>query len=533
MKTNVVLIIGQNKDESVFNRSINVYKTRQDVDRVVIVTWSDTNLNDINDEKIHTIRVDNPGNFVYDGRPGRSIEYQKYLYDIGLDHINKTCSSDVYILKTRMDFFISDDQLDYIFSQNYCIESPSAINYKIWVPWAHVTKPLYLEDGCFYSHLSVMNLLSPCIDETLVNIGQGHSHIRWFAKLSDHYNLYDNAVFRDKNNIYKEMTSEFTYTEVYKNILSKYMKCLSECFIIKTVDDGIEFRSWNNTKSYTLPSTNINDIIQTPAEHRLKIVHDSKDLTSIDLRRNVDRLTVYKSPIIKTRFGRNMDGGYVGVEVESDILLSGGIGHDISFELDYANRYNVPIICVDSEFCQGPYETLEKFIKAYPENNTEAFSRLEFVKKLVGDEENEKYTCFTSYFEQFENITIKLDIEGGEYDFLRSLPMASQNKVNLLFVEFHDLHKLDDFNLFDKLDKTHVLIHAHGNNCGVKKKTLQKLFKCNDVSVPRVLECTYLHKKYFDTFELNNTDLPGELDFPNNPDIKADLNLNFPPFVNK
>ena len=37
--------------------------------------------------------------------------------------------------------------------------------YKIWISWTHITKPFYMEDACFYSHISVMKKLSPYVDK--------------------------------------------------------------------------------------------------------------------------------------------------------------------------------------------------------------------------------------------------------------------------------------------------------------------------------------------------------------------------------
>lgn len=56
-----------------------------------------------------------------------------------------------------MDVFIDNHQLNYIFSQDYKINLKNTpFPYKIWIPWTHITKPFYMEDACFYSHICVI-----------------------------------------------------------------------------------------------------------------------------------------------------------------------------------------------------------------------------------------------------------------------------------------------------------------------------------------------------------------------------------------
>jgi hypothetical protein len=54
-----------------------------------------------------------------------------------------------------------------------------------------------------------------------------------------------------------------------------------------------------------------------------------------------DCLKVYQSPYPKHRIGRDNDGGYVICDIDQDydILISGGVADDISFEMDLLNQY--------------------------------------------------------------------------------------------------------------------------------------------------------------------------------------------------
>lgn len=242
-------------------------------------------------------------------------------------------------------------------------------------------------------------------------------------------------------------------------------------------------------------------------------------------------LTVYESPFNKVRFGNNQDGGYVGVNIETDILLSGGIGNNISFELDYITFNGTRSICADSLFGNGSHENMDDFLKNTPFIKHPLFSSITFVDKLIGANNDNRFTNFSEYINSHDNISMKLDIEGAEFDYISSLSTEQLNKISQLFVEVHWIDKLKDYNFFHKLNETHILIHLHGNNCGLNLKEEDKVFTMDGVKVPKVLECTFLHKKYFNVFTLNKQPLPCNLDFPNQPRCN-DLSLNYPPFVN-
>ncbi len=272
MKKNIILIIGQNKQNEYFKKSIELYLARNDITDIILVTWNTTNIEFIkSNTSIKKVLVHNK-NFAL------SIEYQKYLYDIGIRYIdNNYKEENIFILKTRMDVFINNHQLNYIFSQNYKINLQNTLfQYKIWIPWAHITKPFYMEDACFYSHISVMKNLSPYIGNLFND--QGHSHIRWFLLLAREYNLYrEPNTYKD----YKNMNHSFILNEITKNILIKYKACINDHFIINTLKDGVLFREWNNINFYKKSSNSILNIIKNSAKYNLKIVYNNEDFFSV------------------------------------------------------------------------------------------------------------------------------------------------------------------------------------------------------------------------------------------------------------
>lgn len=224
-------------------------------------------------------------------------------------------------------------------------------------------------------------------------------------------------------------------------------------------------------------------------------------------------LTCYKSPFPKKRLGRDYDGGYIICDINGvkyDCLLSGGIQDDISFEEDFCKLYT-DVKCLAYDGTINSIETGEK--------------NIEFIKKNIGGEETENVSNLHSVISKFESIFVKMDIEGGEVGWLKSLTSEHMNKFIQIVMEFHFPFGENEVGLFEKINETHVLVHLHANNCcGVRDH--------RGVIVPNIFECTYLHKRFMkEPYELNKEFIPSPIDMRNltcNPEIE----LNHPPFVN-
>ena len=119
-----------------------------------------------------------------------------------------------------------------------------------------------------------------------------------------------------------------------------------------------------------------------------------------------------------------------------------------------------------------------------------------------------------------------MDIEGGEIPWIKSLSDEQMNTFEQIVMEFHFPFSNEEIDVFNKINKNHVLVHFHGNNaCGIR---LHK-----NVMVPNVFECTYLHKKYFTAeLELNTDLIPSNIDMRND-EYKPEICINWYPFVNK
>lgn len=223
-------------------------------------------------------------------------------------------------------------------------------------------------------------------------------------------------------------------------------------------------------------------------------------------------LAVYKSPFTKIRLGKDNDGGYVIASVPNanyTTLLAGGIESEITFEEAFLEKYpNATCLAFDG--------TIDKLPSKNP--------NITFIKKNIGSENSETLTNLHDIIELHASIFVKMDIEGSEIPWIKSLNDTQMNKFEQIVMEFHNPFSDADAEVFDKLNRTHYLIHFHGNNCcGLNFH--------KGVNIPFVFECTYLHKKHFTEVPELNTDLiPSSLDMKN---IDGDeIHIDYPPFVN-
>jgi len=220
----------------------------------------------------------------------------------------------------------------------------------------------------------------------------------------------------------------------------------------------------------------------------------------------------------KVRLGVNRDGGYVIGNVPNyDCYISAGVSNEESFSRDFIKTFNM-----------NKYNSyaFDGTIDSYPYQYTEDIN---FIKKNIATYRSKTTANLSQLINYYNNIFLKMDIEGCEYDWLLSLTEVNLNKFKQIVIEFHGINDDSWENTYSKkmeclklISKTHYIIHAHGNNHGGIQN-----------NIPDVLEVTYLRKSFFiEEPQLNTTILPiPNLDFPchiHNPEHC----LNAYPFVN-
>jgi hypothetical protein len=223
-------------------------------------------------------------------------------------------------------------------------------------------------------------------------------------------------------------------------------------------------------------------------------------------------LRIYQSPYKKIRIGQNNDGGYVICDIPNpnyDILLSGGIDTDISFEQALLEKYpNLSGYGFDG--------TIEKI----PEHNFS--NRFTIIKKNISSKETEKLTNLREYLDKYNNIFMKMDIEGAENYLFASLSDNDLLKIKQLVIEFHSPMQVV---IPSRLANTHWLVHLHPNNN-------KPMVVINNTPIPHLFECTYIRKDNIQHLPFNKSPIPDKsLDQPNIPKLQDHV-LNVPPYVN-
>ena len=220
------------------------------------------------------------------------------------------------------------------------------------------------------------------------------------------------------------------------------------------------------------------------------------------LSKRLESLRIYETDLKLVRWGKPNDGGYiVAADVPVDLILSGGIAGENSFEthaLDMCRH----ALCLAHDPTGSP-----------------------------GDTSNMRYTFhevplgYSGLYVK-RNVLVKMDIEGGEWEWLRGLTDSQLSHVSMLVCELHDMgNRTDaDWDQLTRIAKTHTCIWAHANT------GWDWLVDVDGVQIPKTLECTWVRTDLISKKRPSRRPVPGELDMPNVPG-RPDADLSWEPFV--
>ncbi|MGA1316261.1 MAG: hypothetical protein ACO3YN_04935 [Rubrivivax sp.] len=208
---------------------------------------------------------------------------------------------------------------------------------------------------------------------------------------------------------------------------------------------------------------------------------------------------------VKVRIGSDGDGGYVmpSSSLRSSIVISIGIGNEVSFDnqlaeagarvLQFDHTIEAPpSIRPGVEFCRMGWGCSDD----YP------FISLASMVRMVD-------------WSQARHPILKFDTEGAEWDCLATAASADLDLFEVLTGEFHAFDRLvnrDHFDqvmaVFQKIEKTHRVIHMHANNAG-------GMVMLGGIPFPRLLELTFMRKRSASFHGHSSEPIPGALDRPN------------------
>lgn len=233
----------------------------------------------------------------------------------------------------------------------------------------------------------------------------------------------------------------------------------------------------------------------------------------------INSLVVFQPSNAKTRLGNNGDGGYVIIDgYNYDYYVGCGLGWNPSFDFNFINNNpNIKGLVFDGTISYNP---------KFTDNVT-------FVHKNISDTNTNITTNLQEELEPYDNIFMKMDIEGHEWKWINAF--KNLNKIKQLVIEAHgffdtDWPKIANYEYKElvkalkKLNETHYLVHFHSNNGANYHLIEGKQF-------PSVGELTFIRKKDSSIFGLNTQIFPiNDLDFCNGSPDRPDLTLNFYPF---
>lgn len=199
------------------------------------------------------------------------------------------------------------------------------------------------------------------------------------------------------------------------------------------------------------------------------------------------------------RLGRDNDGGYILIDdfkACNGIAYSLGIADDISFDEDIAKRgYDVFM-----------YDCSIQFL---PESDP----RFHFFNYKIGNGKDAKslhaILAENNHLDA-DNMLLKMDIEGFEYELIYNTPAEDLNKFSQIVIEFHDITQYTNLLVLPVLKKLNALfqpVHIHGQD-------VSPIVKIGDNKIlPYYIEVTYLNKSVY-SFSERKTPLPLTIDMP-------------------
>lgn len=215
------------------------------------------------------------------------------------------------------------------------------------------------------------------------------------------------------------------------------------------------------------------------------------------------------SPAPLVRLGPAADGGYLVPDDLADIkaCFSPGVSDEAGFELAFANR-GVPCFLADASVPEEPVKHENIFFDPL------FLGAISDSKRFISLEDwvNEKSV-------ENGDLILQMDIEGAEYDVLRSAPPELLKRFRLIAIELHNFefiltNKLSalSFEGFLKILLEHFeVVHIHPNNN--RRPVFHK-----GIEIPPVIEMTLLRKdRFVGNQNLEPVALPHPLDSDNSP----------------
>jgi hypothetical protein len=211
------------------------------------------------------------------------------------------------------------------------------------------------------------------------------------------------------------------------------------------------------------------------------------------------------------RIGGSGDGGYlIPNDLEGiEYCFSPGVSTTADFEAHLADL-NIKSFLADYSVDGPPIQRAE----------------FTFDRKFLGADDSDTFFTLKTWKDKYlpkyaDELLLQMDIEGFEYEVIRSTPADLLSSFRTMVIEFHYLDRLFDKFVykvllkptFEKILKHFYVAHVHPNNCCGSVKT-------GDIEVPRMLEFTFYNKNKVEQVKKKH-EFPHPLDRDNVPANKS------------
>lgn len=226
----------------------------------------------------------------------------------------------------------------------------------------------------------------------------------------------------------------------------------------------------------------------------------------------------------KKRVGPLEDGGYVmpvSVLEKCTALFTYGVGGETRYEQEFSETYQKPVFMFDHTVGVPHLSTIDPNVK--------------FVSEGLGFQERCK--DFLVHYRELGitgDVFLKIDIEGGEFDYFLSADLDEIAKVTTgINLEIHWIDNGENREklilILQRLQKDYVLCHIHANNWAT-------VFPLEGKMIPIVMELSFINKRLVTEFEPDCATYPIKgLDWPNranSPDLEMTF-LHWAPKLNQ
>jgi hypothetical protein len=237
----------------------------------------------------------------------------------------------------------------------------------------------------------------------------------------------------------------------------------------------------------------------------------------IKIKNFLNRIYIYDTGYNLIKIGEgDQDGSYLIPNALKDIkyCFSPGVGETVNFENDL-KKNNIKSFLADGTLFKNKIKKID----------------YDFINKNINtyyDEKNiklEQWINLKLKKKEQKNLLLQMDIEGNEYSIILDASRDVLKKFKILIIEFHDFYNLGSpaglqlyTDVFMKLLQDFYICHIHPNNCC-------GYVNLNKISIPQVMEFTFINKKNVRKLNKITYKLPHRLDIKNS---KNNPNLELP-----